>query len=85
MKKRKEPWVVFLHVVHTFSLSWIAPSSHLAVTAFPVATAPSGQTRNQFMEGASLSVTGGSLHSLALNVMNRALQPTHPKHYHTAN
>jgi hypothetical protein len=63
----------------------IAPATHLAVTAFPVATAPSGQTLNEFMEGASLSVTGGSLRLLVLTATPIAPQATHTKNYHTAN
>jgi hypothetical protein len=63
----------------------IAPSTHLAVTAFPVATAPNGQTLNQFMDGASLSVTGGSLRPLVLKATSKAPQTTHRKNYHTAN
>ena len=63
----------------------IASSTHQAVTAFPVATAPSGQTLNQFMEAASLSVTGGSLRPLVLNATNSVPQATHTKQYHTAN
>jgi hypothetical protein len=63
----------------------IAPATHLAVTAFPVAQAPSGQTLNEFMEGASLSVTGGSLRLLVLTATTIAPQATHTKNYHTAN
>ncbi|HEX6482737.1 MAG TPA: sialidase family protein [Ktedonobacteraceae bacterium] len=62
----------------------ISPSTHLAVTVFPVARAPSGQTRNEFMEGASLSVTGGTLRLFALNLAGTAPQGTYTKHYRTA-
>lgn len=68
-----------------YTATAIAPSTHLAVTAFPVATAPSGPTLNQFMDGASLSVMGGLLRSQALNVTNRAPLLTHQKYYYTAN
>jgi hypothetical protein len=73
------------HMTGDYIATAIAPSTHLAVTAFPVATAPSGGTLNQFMEAASLSVTGGSLRPLVLNATNKVPQATHTKQYHTAN
>jgi hypothetical protein len=64
-------------------------AANRAVTVVPVATAPTGKKLNQYMEGASLPVTGGSLpaEKLVLNgTAPRRVQTSTPtKDYHTAN
>lgn len=66
----------------------ISISHNQAVTVMPVATAPNGQTLNQYMEGISVTVTGGSLagETFSASAMTpHASQTTqNAKHYHTA-
>src|SRR5262249_38720175 len=67
----------------------ISISFNQAVTVVPVATAPNGQAFNQYMEGVSVTVTGGNLASRTLSSSASAPHTTQAaqgsKDYHTAN